>query len=266
MSHIVANRWRIAAFVCTLIGVAQVFHSESLGASIQEEAKSTRLAHLVRVRLPIDDLVSREVRQSLARIAEKAEPSFRSEDRPLVVLEFDTASGKTGRGSELEACQDIARELIDARLNGIETIAYIPKANSMVSKPDAAGSKGDLMGHAVLVAIAANQLAMEPGTSIGNAGADVARNNKIARTVYETVSENRLTLPLPIVMSMLEPQRDLFRILQSGKAAVYKDQAQLNEMLKSSTVDDVKTLSERGEALIISAETLKEYRLSLIHI
>lgn len=261
MSHIVANRWRIATFVCTLIGVTQVFHAESLGAAFQEAAKSTRLSHLIRVKLPIDDLVSREVRQSLTRIAEKAPASVRPEDRPLVVLEFDTASGKTGRGSEREACQALALELVGGRLNGIETVAYIPKSNSVVADSAAPGAKGSLMGHAVLVAIAANQLAMDRGTSIGNAGADEARANKLSRTVYETISESRLTLPLPVVMSMLEPQRELLRVLQAGKSAVYADQQQLDEILKTASVDDVKTLSKPGEPLMMSAESLKEFRL-----
>ncbi|MEL7497878.1 MAG: NfeD family protein [Planctomycetota bacterium] len=221
----------------------------------------------MRVRLPVTDLVSRGVRQTLNEIAERAPRSIRPEDRPLVVLEFDTASGRSGLGSELEACQALARDLIDARLNRIETIAYIPQARSLVLEPDpdAPNSKGNLMGHAVLIAIASNRIAMEPGTMIGKAGVDENRVNRLVSTVYETIAEDRLTLPPPIVMAMLQSNREVLRVDRPSQRAAYMSQMELDEIQKTEVIDEIATISKAGEPLMMSAEELvKEKLISLV--
>lgn len=266
MSHLLNDR-RHQLVLLLLVLLQGAVSLQTLTAAVvppkQDETQSSRLAHLVRVRLPIDDLVSREVRQTLNRIAEKSQRTVRPENRPLVVLEFDTASGRSGRGSELEACQAIARDMTDVRLNGIETIAYIPQSNSVAADPDpdALGSKGSLVGHAVLVAIAANKLAMEPGTMIGKAGADESRIEKLQRIVYETIAERRLTLPLPIVMGMLDPGREVIRVRQVGKNAVYVGSDELRELETTQVIEESSTVSKAGAPLVMGAEELFKYRL-----
>ena len=92
---------------------------------------SNRIGYLVQIPLPINSEVSSKVRQTLQRIAEKSSAVVRPEDRAVVVLQFDTSLGQSGRGSELEACQALARYLDDAELNQIETVpTFLPGVNS----------------------------------------------------------------------------------------------------------------------------------------
>jgi len=113
----------------------------------------SRTGTLVRVPLPIDSKVSSRVRKTLQELAERAPLVAPASGKPVVVLEFGT-SGQTGRGSELEACIALARFLGDSDLHRIHTVAYIPSKNE--------NETTQLNGHAVLVAVAANQLALEP--------------------------------------------------------------------------------------------------------
>ena len=80
-----------------------------------------RPGHLIKVRLPIDDRVKNEVRTSLEAIVKTAPLAVRPDQRAIVVLEFDTRAGKTGRGSDREACQSLARTLMDRRFNPLQT-------------------------------------------------------------------------------------------------------------------------------------------------
>ncbi len=81
---------------------------------------------LVKIPLPVDSKSAAQIRQTLKRIGEKAPQVVRLEDRQVIVLEFDTSGGKTGLGSELEACQSLARFLGSSEMNRVETVAYIP--------------------------------------------------------------------------------------------------------------------------------------------
>ena len=251
-------------FFCCVLGSVPFAQAKfSNGDLPQQEASSTRLAHLIRVQLPITDNVSSNIKKTLATLAEKAPRTVRPEDRSLIVLEFDTTTGKTGRGSELEACQSLARFLTSANMNHVETIGYIPATKSLLidADPDAAETSGSLMGHSVLVAIATNRIAMAPGTSIGKAGIDESGSEKLTRVVYETVAESRLTLPLPIVMCMLEANRELSRVTLPGKAPIYADADELAKMQSTRAIDNVETVSKSGDPLQLTAEQLTDFGL-----
>ena len=135
------------------------------GTNAQAGQASNRTGLLVKIPLPVDSKSAAKIKLTLKRIAETAPQVVRPEERQVVVLEFDTQGGKTGRGSELEACQSLARFLASSDMNRVESIAYIPAD----SRSEVNGSS-QLNGHAVLIAIAANQIAMDQGTSIGKGG------------------------------------------------------------------------------------------------
>ncbi len=219
--------------------------------------ESDRTGYLVRVPLPIDSQVSANVRQTLKRLSEKSQRVVRPENRPVVVLEFDTAGGKTGRGSELEACMALARYLGDSDLNRLQTVAFIPAVRDPLS--DEAG--GQLLGHAVLVAIAANQLALEPGTAIGSAGADEENLSPLVREVYRSIAGQRLTLPIPVVMSMVDKSQQLNRVTTKSKGVVYVGADEWMKLEQSLEAEDTTTISKRGELALLTSEQLMDFRL-----
>ena len=245
--------FHLFVFSCFDISVCQ---------SQDETTEQPRLGRLVKVRLPIDDNVKREVRSALESIADSAPLAVRPENRLVVVLEFETRGGKTGRGSELEACQALARALMDRRLSAIETIAYLPVAENAGAQAKLEGDgKTILSGHAVLVALSASRLALEPGTAIGDAGVDEPEVDELMQTVYRTLSEKRGRLPTPMVASMLDPNVGLVRVEKKDKSVQYLSVVELEKIESKEILDDTKTIVGAGKRAVVSARQLKEFGL-----
>jgi len=204
-----------------------------------------RPGHLIKIRLPIDDRVKNEVRTSLEAIVKTAPLTVRLDQRAIVVLEFDTRTGKTGRGSDREACQSLARTLTDRRFNPLQTIAYIPTSEAAGALLDPNGTS--LNGHAVLVALATNRLALAPNTSIGNAGIDEPEIDELLSTIYRTLPGQRRRLPEPMVASMLDPALGLARIIKQDKSTQYVGMAELKAIEAKELLEETKTLASIGE-------------------
>lgn len=227
----------------------------------EKAAKEPRLGRLVKVRLPIDDNVKREVRSALESIADNAPLAVRPDRRLIVVLEFETRSGKTGRGSELEACQALARTLMDRRLSGVETVAYLPVAETAGLKVDARLDRTVLSGHAVLVALSASRLALEPGTAIGDAGIDEPVIDELMETVYRTLSQRRGRLPPPMVASMLDEKVGLARIQKKNGPIRFVGLAERNELESKENLELNQTIAAAGQRAVLSAQELKKIGL-----
>ncbi len=225
-----------------------------------------RIGFLVRIPLPIDGKVSAEVRRTLKQISEQPQVMLRREERPVVVLEFDTASGKTGRGSELEACMSLALYLGNADLNRIRTVAYIPASRSFIESNNRNANdqqiEGQLNGHAVLVAIAANQIAIEPDVAIGDAGIDEQQLRPLFREVYRSVANQRLTtLPVEVVLSMLDNQLQLFRVTFNDGSVEYANAEQWKELEASGRAAKTETITPAGEFTRLTGRQLADFGL-----
>ena len=87
---------------------------------------AAKQAFLVRVPLPIDHAAVQRVTQAVQRIIDRAPPAVRPDDRPVVILQFDTDRGATGAGSSLSDCLDLARMLTSGDANRIKSVVYLP--------------------------------------------------------------------------------------------------------------------------------------------
>ncbi len=218
----------------------------------QATPASERPGSLIRIPLPVTSKIADQVKLSLKRIAEKTPDATKAEDRFLVVLEFDTARGKTGGGSELEACQSLARFLSSREMNRIETVAY-------VSADPRDDSTGQLIGHAVLIAVAANQIALDKGASIGRAGIDEENVDTLVRDIYRGLASQRLTLPVPMVMSMLEKEQQLFRV-RTTENTIFCNLAEMEELEASGKVLESNQITDKGQFTSLTAEQLADFR------
>ncbi len=225
----------------------------------QDLADSNRPGFLVKIPLPIDSQVSSSVRQTLLRLAEKSPPGVKAENFPIVVLEFDTTGAKTS-GSELESCIALARYLGHADLSRIRTVAYLPSPRGFDQDEQKTASL--LSGHAVLVAIAANELALEPGTSIGQAGIDDSQVEPWVREVYRSVAGKRLrTVPPEIALAMLDPGESLFRVTTAERENVYVDGEERTKLENAGSVD-TRTISTPGSLAVLTREQMEEFGLT----
>ena len=207
----------------------------------------------MKVPLPITIAVAGQVKMALRQLAETAPVASRPTKRLAVVLEFETNKGGTGRGSELEACQLLARYLVSAELNKIETIAYIPAAQDVPETTK-------LMGHAILVAASANQIAMDQNTALEAAGIDEPTIDNLVREVYRGIAGQRLTLPLPMVLALLDPDRELYRV-QTDIGAMFVDGEELLRLERENKARETVTLSKAGSPAMLSSQDLESFSL-----
>ncbi|MFK7767434.1 MAG: NfeD family protein [Mariniblastus sp.] len=243
-------------------------NAESNDAEVEGglDVKETRAGYLVKVPLPIDHAGSEKVHDTLKLLAEKSKNVVRGNDAAVVVLEFETGVNKTGRGSEMGACMSLAQYLSDPELNRIQTVAYVPRPRmSPVQDPDVEQPPPQLNGHAVLVAIAANQLALESGTAIGAAGIDVDSWGDLEEKIYQSVAERRLrSLPVPVVMSMLNKDTKLWRVETVEKSVRYVNDEEQKRLELSGEADDSRSVSEAGEFTVLTAEQMTGFRLPVL--
>ena len=141
-------------------------------------------------------------------------------------------------------------------LNRVQTVAYIP---SSVDSED--NVVGQLNGHAVLVAIATNQLAVEKGAAIGMAGIDEENIDPLVTAVYENIAGQKLTLPVPVVASMLDKNRQLHRVTKSNQDVVYADTAERDRLEASGQAIGTTTISKANELALLTGDQLSDFGL-----
>lgn len=250
------SAWGIAGLI--LAGLA----ADRLVAGIQQADKTgeQRAAWLVQVPLPITDAVAARVKQQIGRIADEAPVVVEAGRRPVLILEFDTSHAANGQGSGIGNCLDIALLLTDARLRGLYSVAYVPRARGAVFDDPQGLPASRLEGHAVLVALACNEIAMHEDSAIGRAGADVEGDGSIESTLYSNVAGRRLTVPLPVVLAMVDPGRALYRV-ETTDGIQFVDQETLNRLEAAGQVIDASTISRPGELPLLTSRDMQQLQL-----
>ena len=213
----------------------------------QDSVRPPANARRVQISLPVTATAVDDVTAQFRQVADLPP----TPDRPVVVLEFATSpNSENGRGSDLGACVSLSRLLISPEFNRVRTIAWIPDR----------GGEVVLQGHAVLVALAANELAMASNASIGDAGVDEPDVGQFERAAYEKIANHRRTLPVPMATAMVDAQQSLFRVVAPDRV-VYVHGNELEQIEKTEKVTETTTLSPAGEPAVLSSEQLSDFRL-----
>ncbi|MFM7561908.1 MAG: NfeD family protein [Planctomycetota bacterium] len=225
-----------------------------------QETKSDpgRSVQLIRVPLPIDHAAAQSVTLSLQRAIEAAPVGAPPDQRPLVVLKFETERGANGSGSSLTDCLELARLLTSPEANRVETIAWVPAILERWRNPNQPGPSASLTGHAVLVAIAAEDLVLAAGSEIGKANIDERRSDPLTNDIYRNIAEARLTLPSPLVLAMVDPNTSLFAA-QTSSGEQLLDETELKKREQAGEVVQSETLATPGESAKFSAAQLDRF-------
>ena len=198
---------------------------------VTQNAEASRPAHGVRIRvnLPLTGSADQLIKQMVERVVAQ-QPE--GPQRGVLVLEFWPAAGSQGRGSEFERSLSLARYLTSRDLERVRTVAYIPRAT---------------VGHAVLVALACEEIIMDPDAILGDAGIDETSIGPTVRSGYTEISRSRRTLPEAIALGMLDAQLQVYRVT-TGSGVLYAWQEEL-EQLKQQRQDirAVDTLIPAGQ-------------------
>ena len=110
--------------------------------------------------------------------------------RPTLVLEFSPQGGPAsyGEGTDFTRALSLANYLSGPELSGIKTVAYIPRT---------------IKGHGVLVALACDQIVMNPEAELGEASIDEDASRAIDPKIvsaYKEIVERTRTVPEAVVL------------------------------------------------------------------
>jgi len=195
-------------------------------------------ALLVRVPLPIGGTVDEQVRQQIDRfLADLAT----SETRPVLVLEFASGSDSAGEGSQFERSFALARYLTSHRASRLRTVAYVPAA---------------LRGHAVLAAIACEEIVMAPEASFGEAGMGEDSIDPAILNAYRDIADRSRTVPAAVALGMVDKRLEVFRAETAG-GTIYVLSDELEALKKETAVTQIQTVIPVGEFGIFHGNELR---------
>ncbi|MBM3953520.1 MAG: hypothetical protein FJ309_02665 [Planctomycetes bacterium] len=174
------------------------------------------------VRLPISGTRDKQAMAAITRQVERLKP--RPGQRGILVVEF--APGDEGDVSDFGHCFELARFLGSPSLAAVKTVAFLPQG---------------IRGHAVLVALACEQIVIAPEAELGPAVlAGDAIDNTI-RTAYTEIAGRHRTVPEALAVALVDPTARVVRAAtEDGDQFVPADRvAALRETTTVLEVEDV---------------------------
>jgi membrane-bound serine protease (ClpP class) len=187
--------------LCCVAGLPTVGTSQE---SSNTPPEVERQGFLVDVDLPLvgqrDELVRRQI-ESIG------DANSDQERRPVVVLRFKATplsemggepdnGGLGSRGSQFERCLALARFLTSPEAARVRLVAYVPE---------------NVEGHAILPILACEEIVAASNAEIGRASIDEPVDATVIGA-YQDVVSRRATLPVPVVMAMLNPDSEVYEL------------------------------------------------------
>lgn len=148
------------------------------------------------VRLPLVGNRDTQLRAAILRQLDQL--TRQPGQRGVLVLQFETAAADAAAASDFGRSLALARFLTDPQLAGVKTVAFLPAGAS---------------GHAVLVALACDEIVMAPDAVLGPANAAEPRIDEAMRVAYREVASRRRTVPPPLAVALLDPAAAVFRVV-----------------------------------------------------
>ena len=154
-------------------------------AADEAENRPAAPAVSIAVRLPITGNRDTQVKAAILRQLERLKS--RGGERGVLVLQFDSSDDEGPVASDFGRSLELARFLSDGRLAGIKTVAFLPE-----------GARG----HAVLVALACEEIVMPPDAVLGPANTDEPTVDDAMRAAYMQVAARRKTVPPAVALAL----------------------------------------------------------------
>lgn len=174
------------------------------------------------LRLPVTGNRDEQVEAAVLR----ALPALSSQPgrRGVLVLRFDRSAADAD-ASEFGRSFELARFLGDERLSGVRTIAYLPQGAA---------------GHAVLVALACEEIVMGTEAVVGPALVK-GRADEAIRAGYRQIAEARRSVPPALAAALVDPlARSLCVTTEAGEVVI--DQSQRVELEQRTAILAVEEL------------------------
>lgn len=214
----------------------------------------------IRIPLPINDASLKSVQTDLRTLQERVAAA--DSESTAVVLEFDTADNVTGEGSSFEASFAMARALQRPELRQIRKIAYIPPpagftASAIRELNVKATSR--LSGHAILVALACDELWMDQKASLARVTAQ--DDLELILPNYTTIARRGIQWPPAMVQVLVDGQQGLYRVTKTDGAKVFVDQEERETLNEANQEVSSEELVSPGAPQDWNADTLASWGL-----
>ncbi len=192
---------------------------------------ATGRGHLIRISLPITSGADQRVKSIVLRAIDQL-----GEDgpRPVFIFEFSTGASEFGEGSQFSPALALARFLSSQQLSRVKTVAYIPRS---------------IKGHAVLVAMACEEIVMAPDAEIGEAGVDLPPEESvdpIVLSAYKKIANDRRTIPAPVALGLVDKRLEVLKV-ETEINREYVLREDLEALEQRRTVQSVEVLIDRGD-------------------
>lgn len=262
--------WEVACFPLVIVGTMLGLFASIWSAEGQEPAgpasdvaKSSVVkgATLIRVELPLSQDSESKIIASLESISMRNTGN----ERPVVILEFlpalSVARGNAedfavvidqpgelrsiGQGSSFEKALTISRWLSGPKGNRIKSVGYIAS---------------NLRGHAVLIALACEELVMLPIAEIGKAGIDEAQIDQTLQQAYLDVAARRGMFPEAAVRSMLDPSQSLVQLDLEGGGVEFTTASDLESKPRPDGAWRERQLVPANQMASFSGQELRQRR------
>ena len=220
--------------VAGLLAPAAAWANEPAGEQPRE-----RTGKIVRVPSPITDRVEHRVRRAVEELLAATKFDADSDHWPVLILEI--APGRSDFGKAL----DLARFLTSSSTSGLTTVAFLPET---------------IEGHALLVALACDEIAMAPDAEIGNAGRDESSIGPAIRSGYVEIAERRGNVPRDLVLGLLDPQLEVLQV-ETDVSREFVLRSRLDALRQRKAVGTVKVLIPAGQPGHFTAQEARELGL-----
>lgn len=227
----------IASARATLVGAVVVAAIVGVGCSSSiavaddtPPGELARIGRVLKITLPIVGDTDRLVKQFVDKSLTNAR---KNNQRPALIFQFEVPPGQDqyGRGSQFGASLELARYLSSEALNEATTVAYLPRS---------------IQGHAVLVAIACDEIIMAPDASIGAAGVDEATIGDFMIEGYREIANRRRTVPVELALGMLDPAREVLDV-ETDVSREFVTPEGLEKLRENRTIAETKVVIASGE-------------------
>ena len=178
----------------------------------------------VSVRLPITGGRDNAIRAAILRQLDRLQST--SGRRGQLVLQFDATSDEYASDSDFGRSLELARFLTNSQMANVKTIAYLPDG---------------AQGHAVLVALACEDIVMAPDALLGPVVRNKQRVDETVRAAYKDIAGRRRTVPPPLAVALADPSvRAVRAITEVGDQVVLSERVPtLREEVQVLQVEDV---------------------------
>ncbi len=190
-----------------------------------------RAGWTMKLTLPITEKSYKRVRRFALSALDRAKAAG---VRPVLIFEFQVLADQEeyGRGSEFGASYQLAEFLSGGKLSGAYTVAFLPQS---------------IRGHAVLVALACDEIVMAADAEIGHAGIDEQRITNTVRFTYQDIADRHRRVPGVVAMALVDPSLEILQA-ETEYSTEYVTGEGLAELRKKHTVQ------ENPEVLIRAGE------------